>query len=785
MKPRIRVPIRRLVEFTLRSGDLDLTTFGSGSSTEAIRAHQEIQASRPKEYASEVHISLEYETEAYVLDISGRIDGVYRYSDETIIDEIKTTKKGIDGLMDSKNPLHWGQVKCYAYVYARLHNLTTIITQLTYYNLDSKQKRESRQSFDIFTLEEFFDSLITKYLEWFETVLEWVQLRNVSIQEMSFPFESKRPGQDDIMVGVEEAISEHGQLLIQAPTGIGKSMAVIYPSIKAIPGGQVSKIFFLTARTTGKATAEDSLAILRGKGLKCKSITLTAKKKVCFNPDKLCNGKECKYARGYYDRINKALLDGYKQDSFSRDVIESLSLEHRVCPFEFSLELSQWVDFITCDYNYVFDPRVYLRRFFQEGMNGYVFLVDEAHNLVDRARAMYSAALDEASLDSLMTRLEDKLPKVHKRLAGLKTWMVDFRINTNQNHEQDTFAEKDPPWDLCVRLKHFTSQTGKWLSLNQHTNFRQVLLEFYFEVQGFLQIIERYDESYATCYDRTDNDLRVKLFCIDPSAHLKEPLQRSNATVFFSGTLSPMHYFIASLGCDEAARTMLLPSPYDSENLCVLIAWNISTLYKHRESTKADVARFIFHLVRQKKENCLIYFPSYQYMKQVVDIFETMDADIDTIVQSPRMTEYERDVYIDRFHQGTGNPVVGFAVLGGVFAESIDLLGERLTGAVIVGVGLPKISLERELIKEYFNQVNGSGFAFSYQIPGMIKVLQAAGRVIRSEHDQGTVLLIGRRYTQDPYRSLMPEEWNPIGVEDADCIDEILQSFWKQKAVYT
>ena len=780
MKPRLQVPIRELVEFTLRSGDLDLSTFAMPNPVDAIRAHQEIQRSRPSVYEAEVPVTLPYETDAYILDIGGRIDGVYVYSGETIIDEIKTTAKGdVYELADSGHPPHWGQAKCYAYVYARLHGLSEITVQLTYVHLENRRKKEVRETFDIVSLETFFESVVSVYREWLEIVLDWVQERNASIEAMGFPFEEKRPGQDDIIVDVEEVAANAGQLLIQAPTGIGKTVAVIYPSLKAIPRAQTSKIFFLTARTTGKAAAEDSLALMQEKGLRCKSITLTAKEKVCFNPNKLCNGKECAYARGYYDRINGVLAVAFQQDTFGREVVESIALEHEVCPFELSLELSQWADVIVCDYNYVFDPRVYLRRFFHNGENDYVFLVDEAHNLVDRSREMYSARVDEKSLENLLTLMGDELPGLYKRLSGIRDWMTELRLNAD--HEQGAFAETDPPLSLCIRLKHFTSDAEKWLSENHHTEFRQSLLDFYFEARGFLQIADRYDDSYATCYETSHGTLSVKLFCIDPARHLKEPLERSKATVFFSGTLSPMHYFIESLGCDEDANTMILPSPYNPENLSVLVAWNVSTLYKHRERTKEDVARLIDGFVSQRTGNYLVYFPSYQYMKRVVERFQELNPATDIIVQSSRMTEYERDVFIDRFSKGDAHPVTGFAVLGGVFAESIDLLGDKLTGAAIVGVGLPGISLERELIKDYFDEKNGYGFAFSYQIPGMIKVLQAAGRVIRSENDRGAVLLIGRRYTQEFYQSLFPEEWMLAGIEHAEEIEDVLQPFWKHR----
>jgi DNA excision repair protein ERCC-2 len=777
-KPRLKISVRHLVAYTLRSGDLDLTTFGSPSSSSAIRLHQTIQDSRPKEYEREVPVHYEYETEDYVLEISGRIDGVYRYPDEVIIDEIKTTNKDLDQLIDSENVLHWGQVKCYAFLYAQSHHLLTIATQLTYFNHQNRQMKELRHAFDVFTLEEFFNKIANQYLEWIDKVYKWIELRNITIRELTFPYDNMRAGQEEIIKGVKSAIEKSHQLLIQAPTGIGKSMAVIYPSIKAIPVKKIKKIFYLTARTTGRTAAEDAIDLLREKGLKLKSVHLTAKKKICFNPEKMCDGTECTYARKFYDRINTAINDAFQWDSLSLEVIESISLEHQVCPFELSLEIAQWVDFVICDYNYVFDPRVYLRRFFQDSPNEYVFLVDEAHNLVDRSREMYSSVLEEESINRLLDLLEGNLSKLCHRLKKVKNWMVDFR--KEKGNKPTPFADQDPPGVYRI-LKDFSSQTEKWLSLNEKADFRQDLVEFYFEVQNFIQTLERYTDRYKTCYQWRNESLSVKLFCVDPSTHLKESLEQSKATVFFSGTLSPMHYFIKSFGCDDDAQILLLPAPFHKHHFCAIIHANISTLYKEREMTKVQVAKSIYDFVLQKPGNYLVYYPSYQYMMKIFDIFRSIDAVISTVVQSPRMSEYEKEAFVKRFNQDISDPVIGFAVLGGVFSESIDLMGDRLTGAVIVGPGLPKVSLEREVIKDYFDRASGNGFAFSYQIPGMIKTIQAAGRVIRSENDRGVVLLIGSRFRKNSYRSLLPDDWNIAQVDHPGEMIDTLRKFWGRK----
>lgn len=778
MKRTLRISVRALVDYALRCGDLDLTIFGSGHPVEAIRAHQRIQKSRPKEYTPEIPVHHRIETEDYGLEVSGRIDGLYNYSDRVIIDEIKTTKKDLHQLVQTENESHWGQAKCYAYIYALQHHLQDIEVQLTYVHLDYEARKELRRSFDRETLQKFFDTLIAQYLQWADTIVDWIRMRNDSINALSFPFTMYRPGQDEMMEAVASTINQRGQLFIQAPTGIGKTMAVIFPSLNALSQGHVFKIFYLTARTTGKTAAETALDVLRNNGLKLKSLTLTAKQKICFNPEKLCNGHDCTFAKGYYDRINKALHDAFTHDSFTRDTIVSFAQKHHVCPFEFSLELSLWVDCIIGDYNYAFDPRVYLKRFFQNGDDDYLLLVDEAHNLVDRAREMYSAELFKQPILAVRRQVKNRLPQIYHSLGKLNSWMFTERKKCNE--EGNPRAQSELPDDVCSLLKDFTAYAEDWLKLNLSSPFRQQLVDLYFEAKRFLHTAERFDDNYATCYTNTGKDFSIKLFCIDPARHLRDTIGRIRATIFFSATLSPMHYFIESLGCDESARTLRLPSPFDKENLCVLIAGKISALYKYREFTKIDVARTVSLLIDQKRGNYLIYFPSYEYMKMVYEIFRERRPRINTIVQSARMTERDREIFIEKFIHETNNHLVGFAVMGGVFAESIDLLGDRLTGAVIVGVGLPPVSLERELIKNYFDSVNESGFAFAYVYPGMIKVLQAAGRVIRSETDRGVIFLIDTRFATPAYSSLLPQEWRPVLINKFDTIGEVLRNFWKR-----
>ncbi|MHB9028923.1 MAG: ATP-dependent DNA helicase, partial [Candidatus Latescibacterota bacterium] len=565
------------------------------------------------------------------------------------------------------------------------------------------------------------------------------------------------------------------QILIQAPTGIGKTMAALFPALKTLPQGLASKIFYLTARTTGKNVAGNALAVLREHGLKAKSMNLTAKEKICFRPGSACSGEECEYAKGYYDRIHEALADAFHCDAFTRELIGEIAEKHRVCPFEFSLDLSLWVDCIICDYNYVYNPRVYLRRFFLEKSGDYLFLVDEAHNLVDRARDMFSAEISRLPFRELRKKMKNNIPEIYRILGRINTWMSGI---CKQYGETNPCAEKELPEKLLPLLKKFLTAAEKWLVINRTAPFREEFLDLYFPVHGFIRVADQYDESYATCYGIKGDDLTVRLFCIDPANQMRAARERGIASVFFSATLTPADYFRRMFGCSESASDLVLPSPFPPENLRLIISGGISTLYADRERTKDEIARIILALIQQKKGNHLIFFPSYEYMRLVRDRFVQASPETDIIVQTPGMTEPEREQFIARFSHDNTETLVGFAVMGGVFGEGIDLVGDRLTGAVIVGVGLPALCLERELIRDYFAQKDEAGFEFAYLYPGFTKVLQAAGRVIRSEKDRGVVLLIDKRFAAERYRTLFPREWHTVIVRDGKHLSRIVQDFW-------
>jgi DNA excision repair protein ERCC-2 len=782
LKTTFHIAVRSLIEQVFRSGDLNLEFTGAGRSVDAIRAHQRVQNSRPENYTPEVTVSHRIETDRFVLEIGGRIDGVYAASEDekretVIVEEIKTTKRQLDDFRSHDEPVHWGQLKMYAFIYATRNELKEIQTQLTYYHLDSGQTLEILRHFDILELETFFQEVVRRYLEWAEALSEWRKSRDASIGEVSFPFAEFRPGQREMAASVFRGIRSNSQLIVQAATGIGKTMAAIFPAVKAIGEGHCQKIFYLTARTTGKSAAENALSEMRQQGLKLKSLTLTAKDKVCPSGGAACTPEECAYARGYYDRLRDALKEFFCCDGFDRQAIEGIASKHRICPFEYSLELSNWVDCIICDYNYAFDPRVYLRRFFlEENSDDYTFLVDEAHNLVDRSREMFSAEIRKQTFLDLRRLVKKALPKVYKSLGRINYKLV--KVRKQWDPSGDPFTEKSPPESLFPLLREFLTLAERWLARNIRTPFRDSLVDLYFAVSGFLKVAEHYDESYATCYEKLKKDLKVKLFCVDPSIQVGDALKRCRSAVFFSGTMTPARYFKKMFGCETSAQTLVLPSPFPEENFGVFISHRISTLYKDRSRTRTDVSDIMASFVGHRKGNYLLFFPSYEYMTMIYDAFTAELPAIDTIIQTPFMSEPDRDAFLKRFQAENPDTLVGFAVMGGIFGEGIDLKGERLSGVAVVGVGLPGICLERELIRQYFSEHYQAGFEYAYLYPGINRVLQAAGRVIRSESDRGVVLLVDQRFSNFRYKSLLPKHWASIKIDTGRRLASKLSAFW-------
>lgn len=774
------VSVRSLVEFVLQGGDLTTGGFQMRDRAQAgTQGHKQVQRSRPVGYQPEVEIAFRVEGEYPPMEVRGRIDGLYASEDPVIIEEIKTTTLSLDLINENHNYLHWAQAQCYAYMYAQQHNLSGIRIHLTYYNLNSKKEKTFERHFMLSELENFFRDLIKVYLDWFRNINAWQARRNQSIQQLEFPYDDFRPGQRDMAVAVYKAIRANDRLFVQSPTGVGKTIATLFPAVKALGQGLAAKIFYLTAKTPGRLVAEKALDDMRQSNLDLKSVTLTAKEKICFCPPVNCDPEVCMFARGYFDKVKQALGEMDQHQAFTRPLIEEIARRYQICPFEFSLDLALWVDCIICDYNYVFDPRVYLHRFFDFSIEPYIFLVDEAHNLPDRARAMYSAELDKRTVLDLHRILKPYLPDLAKKLSAINKILLEIR-KACQAEAKEALVEYELPGDLIKAIREFSQKAEDWLVLNQVPEFRQELLEFYFLCSNYLRTAEYFDTFYVSYFERQGQfNLKTKLFCLDPAPMLAAPLERSQSTIFFSATLLPIDYFMKLLTGDADHPKYIFQSPFPVENVCLLIQNQISTKYAERADSYASLASVIETVIGTHVGNYLIYFPSYAYLEAVLELLKEMLSERQLLVQGRSMTEAERDAFLSRFSDNNQETLVGLAVMGGVFGEGIDLVGERLIGVVIVGVGIPQIGLERDLIKKYFDRHAGNGFAFAYQYPGFNRVQQATGRVIRTETDRGIIVLVDDRFTHARYRQLFPSHWRGVQVvQNSIELKDKLTRFW-------
>jgi DNA excision repair protein ERCC-2 len=776
------VSVHSLVEFVLQSGDITPGGFQRRDRAQlGTQGHRQVQRSRPDGYQSEVEVIYRVEDSDLLLEVRGRIDGLYPDPEPVTLEEIKTTTLSLDLVTEQYNPLHWAQAQCYAFMLARQQGLSHVCIHLTYYHLDSRKEKTFARTLPFAELESFFQNLVTRYLDWIRKVSIWQARRDESIQKLEFPYARYRPGQREMAVEAYKAIRDGGRLYVQSPTGVGKTIAALFPAVKAVGQGLATKIFYLTAKTPGRTVAEKALDDMRRADINLRSVTLTAKEKICFCPPVNCDPDICPFARGYFDKVKTALGEMDQHQAFTRPVIEEIARQYEICPFEFSLDLALWVDCIICDYNYAFDPRVYLHRFFDFDTEPYIFLVDEAHNLPDRARAMYSAELEKKTVLELQRTLKPHLPELAKKLATINKILLEIR-KTCQAEGKDALVEHAPPETLLKAIREFSQKAEDWLALNYPAEFRPALLEFYFLCLNYLRTAEYFDTYYVSYFERQgQGDLKAKIYCLDPAPMLAGPLERSRATVFFSATLLPIDYFMKLLTGAANHPWRIFQSPFPEENVCLLIHNQISTKYERRADSYAAIAQAIETVCNAHSGNYLVYFPSYAYLAAVLELLREKLPENQLLVQDRAMTETEREAFLEHFSASNQQTLIGLAVMGGIFGEGIDLVGERLIGVVVVGVGVPQIGLERDLIKEYFDQQNGSGFAYAYQYPGFNRVLQATGRVIRTETDRGIIVLIDERFTHARYRHLFPSHWRGHQVvQSTRAMEEKLTRFWAQ-----
>lgn len=865
----IRISVRGLVEFILRHGDIDNRRHASPENAmqEGGRIHRMIQKRMGSEYQAEVPLKYTLPADGYRLIVEGRADGIIHHEEKVVIDEIKGTYRDL-AKMREPMPLHVAQAKCYAYMYALQEELAEIQVRLTYCSIVTEDIRYFYEDYTFEELAEWFEGLLAAYRKWADFSWRWREIRQASVNGLQFPF-PYREGQKELVTNVYKTIYHKKKLFLEAPTGVGKTISTIYPAVQAMGKGMGDKLFYLTAKTITRTVADDTLNILREKGLRLKSVILTAKEKICFMEETDCNPEYCPYAKGHYDRINDAVFDLLTaQESFSREQIEGYARKHQVCPFELCLDMSLFADAVICDYNYLFDPHIYLKRFFGDGSEGnYIFLIDEAHNLLERGREMYSAALLKEQFMELRRELKQTILSETSKgsknadISGQITlemtqFMTDESEVEGKNNGIDQLSTESEKPDIkssrhsgrsilvkqgygdklvyqlekcnqellvlkreceqCRLVEGIDGFVQKLMRLHaamddylseqeeEQPAVREQLLDFYFDVSHFLEMYERADENYVKYTQLCDDgSFLLKLFCVNPGGNLKSCMLRGRSTILFSATFLPVQYYKKLLGGEPEDYEVYAQSVFESKKRALFIANDVTSKYTRRsEDEYCNIARYIEEIVKNRHGNYMVFCPSYAFLRIIYEKYVENFAgeDRECIIQSDYMSEADREEFLARF-QGSAESflqtsaamqainmdieeedgiLIGFCVLGGIFGEGIDLKKDSLIGAIIVGTGLPQVCFEREILKDYFNGAGENGFDYSYRYPGMNKVLQAAGRVIRTVEDIGIVALLDERFLQPAYRKLFPREWAYFETVTVDTISKRVERFWDE-----
>lgn len=869
----MRISVRGLVEFLLRQGNIDNRRHGGPDDAmqEGGRIHRMIQRRMGSEYQAEVFLRYTHMMKNYALVVEGRADGVIDTQQEVTIDEIKGTYRDLERM---KEPVavHLAQAKCYAYIYSRRRETQRIKVRMTYCNIETEDIRYFYEEYSVEELGLWFQGLITAYRKWSDYEWEWRRTRKRSIEELEFPF-PYREGQKELASYVYQTIYHKKKLFLEAPTGVGKTISTVFPSIKAMGKGLADKIFYLTAKTITRTVAENTFELLRDKGLHFKSVILTAKEKTCFMEQTQCNPDSCPYAKGHYDRINDAVYDLLtKEESFSREKVEEYALRHMVCPFEMCLDMSLFADGVICDYNYLFDPHVYLKRFFGDGSQGsYIFLIDEAHNLLERGREMYSAALVKEEFLELKRELSraqqgddvQEEAEIQPGIQRISSAEQDKRKDTTEQQDElqlvmnlDRLSESgDGALELIPESRKRTGRNARSVLVRQgyasrmekglekcnkqmlamkrecdgwrlvedidglvqavirlHTTMdtyleeqeeaelpvRDLILDFYFDLCHFLDIYERVDENYVK-YTQVDEGggFRLKLFNVNPSLNLKECMDRGRSAILFSATFLPIQYYKGLLGGEKEDYEVYAQSVFNPEKRALLIANDVTSKYSRRSDEEYyNIARYIDEIVKNRHGNYMVFCPSYSFLQRIYDVYMEYFAgeDKECIIQQEYMKEQDREEFLGRFEGNEDcsleqavhmeieldeeHTLIGFCVMGGIFSEGIDLKNDRLIGVIIVGTGIPQVCNEREILKNYFNARGENGFDYSYRYPGMNKVLQAAGRVIRTAEDIGIIALLDERFLQFAYQKMFPREWESFQVVSMDTAARRVERFW-------
>ena len=695
-KKQVRISVRALVEFVLRSGDIDNRRSGAAQKdamAAGTRIHKKIQKRMGGNYRAEVplkYTALDEEEDIELL-VEGRADGIFEEDGIVTIDEIKGVYMDLERLTEPV-AVHMAQAMCYGYFYCCDRDLDGVRIQLTYCNLETEEIRRFHEDRSKEELEVWFRSVIHEYFKWARYLCHHELQRNQSISGLEFPF-PYREGQRDLAVAVYKTISRKKRLFIQAPTGIGKTLSTIFPAVQAMGAGKASKVFYLTAKTITRTVAEEAFRILRSRGLVFTAVTITAKEKLCPMEKAECNPEACPYAKGHFDRVNEAVFDIlHLEQEMDRETVLRYAEKYRVCPFEFCLDISSWTDGIICDYNYVFDPNVRLKRYFADGASGdYLFLVDEAHNLVSRAREMYSASVYKEDFLEVKRIIKGKSPRLERQLDRCNKLLLSMK------RECGDWQLLEDVTGLAAGIMTAFSYMETFMEEFPEFPERETVLDFYFCLRDFLNVYEELDGHYRIYEEnREDGSFLVRLFCVDPSRLLSRCMDQGASTILFSATLLPVRYYKTLLSGNQEDYAVYVNSPFPEENRLLMVAEDVSSRYTRRSPSEyRKVADYIRIVTESRPGNYMVFFPSYQYMGEIEEILEEEPLKADLLVQGQGMGEAEKTEFLEEFEKERSHSLAAFCVMGGVFSEGIDLKEERLIGVIVVGTGLPMVCVER------------------------------------------------------------------------------------------
>lgn len=771
-----KVSVRELVAFVHNEESIDNRKQSNHTALEGSKIHRKLQQSMDENYQSEVSLKTVYQGKQFDIQLEGRCDGIWQKENQIIIDEIKTGEHTFEQLEDATLQLFMAQAKIYAYIYALQEKLEEVVVMVRYFCTQDEKIDEYQNQYSFDELNNYYQETMKEYEKWLIFLDKYRQNRQKKLQALQFPYNNYRKGQRELSIAVYRTLSQEKCLFMEAPTGTGKTLSTLFPALKAMGEYNQGRIFYLTAKTITRQVALDTMKLFEEQQSEIKTIEISAKEKICFMNECKCNPDYCPFAKNYYQKQKLAIWDLLNNGHFySREQISEVAKKYECCPFELSLDLSLYSDVIVCDYNYLFDPQVYLKRFFELEETDSYFLIDEGHNLISRAREMYSKAL---SLQ-LIKDFKKLLPKHHRKHHKILQQFTEYCEESRKLlKDQDYLFQKELP-DKLIDLGYRWSEYFRDFLLELKGEIPTWLQNLYFDLMSFLKISEYYDDHFTFLVELVNHELQFKIFCLDPAHFIKQKLDFGKGSVLFSATLSPVQYYQNLLVGHTDDLTFRQSSPFNQNQFQVLVADYLPMTYKYRSQVVDSLCELIKKATDIKAGNYFCFFPSFSYMEEVYQRYIQLYPEAEVLIQSRELKDVEKEAFLANFQAQNEQVVLGFCVLGGVFSEGIDLKKNRLIGSIIVSVGLPQISKEQEELKNYFDEKNQQGFYYIYQLPGFNKIMQAAGRVIRTEEDRGVILLIDQRFSRKDYMQLYPTHWSKgVVVHDLNSMLNQLKQFW-------